>query len=92
MKDTLIKKEAKALVDLTIKMHKEKLLGKEKLSKFIKSNITKELEEIDYNDLLHYYNRFLAEEGYEIKQDIKKFDIINYTSEEYENYIFTIKK
>ena len=39
MKDTLIKKEAKALVDLTIKMHKEKLLGKEKLSKFIKSNI-----------------------------------------------------
>ena len=92
MKSMVIKKEAKALVDLTIKMHKEKLLGKEKLSTFIKNNLTKELEDNDYNELLHYYNRFLSEEGYEIKQDIKKFDIINYTSEEYENYIFTIKK
>lgn len=92
MKDTLIKKEAKVLVDLTINMHKEKILGKEKLSKFIKSNITKKLEETEYNKLLHYYNRYLTEEGYEIKPNIRKFDIIDYTSEEYEHYISNMKK
>ena len=92
MKNTIIKEEAKSLVDLTIKLHKTNQLGKEKLSKFIKNNITKELEEEDYNKLLHYYNRYLSEEEYEIKQNIKKFDIIDYTSEEYHNYISNIKK
>ena len=67
---------AKTLVDITIKKYKEKSLGKEKMSKFIKDNITNNITDKDYNNILHLYSKYLAKKGYEIKKDITKFDII----------------
>jgi len=87
MKNICIENIAKELVELTIKEHQRKKLGKEKMSAFIKSNIPYELETDDYNKLLHLYNKYLAKEGYEIKKDITEFDIIDYTSDEYQLYI-----
>ena len=87
MKETLLIEAAKSLVEITIKKHKEKLLGKEKMSIFIKNNLKEKLTEENHNKILHLYNRYLAKKGYEIKKDITKFDIINYNSEEYELYM-----
>lgn len=78
---------AKELVVISIKEHKRKNMGKEKMSVFIKNNLPKELELNDYNKVLHLYNKYLAKEGYEIKKNINKFDIIDYTGEEYKLYI-----
>lgn len=84
--DTLIK-IAETLVKITIRKHKDKLLGTENMSNFIKNNLPIEIEIYDYNSILHLYNKYLAKEGYEIKKDITRFDIINYNSEEYQLYI-----
>jgi len=78
---------AKHLVEITIQKHRDKLLGKEKMSEFIKDNLIKVDKDIDYNEVLHLYSKYLAKEGYEIKKDINKFDIIDYNSEEFELYI-----
>jgi len=78
---------AKELVTISINEHKIKNMGKEKMSNFIKNNLTYELETNDYNKVLHLYNKYLSKEGYEIKKDINKFDIIDYTSDEYQLYI-----
>ena len=75
------------LIAITIKKHKQKLLGKDNMSTFIKNNIDKNITEENYNKILHLYNNYLAKEGYEIKKDITKFDIINYNSEEYNEYL-----
>lgn len=82
---------AKSLADITIKKHKEKMLGKERMSKFLKDNLTKEAKDIYYNEILHLYNKYLAKEGYEIKKDINNFDIINYNSDEYLLYVEEMK-
>lgn len=87
MKKSLLIEAAKSLVEITIKKHKEKLLGRENMSIFIKKNLKEKLTEENYNKILHLYNRYLASKGYEIKKDITKFDVINYNSEEYELYI-----
>ena len=87
MKEHSLEKLAKRLVEITIINHKQKKLGKEKMSNFIKNNIPPKLIEENYNDILHLYNKILASKGYEIKKDIEKFDIIDYTSEEYQLYI-----
>lgn len=76
-------KIAKTLVDITIRKHKEKKLGKENMSTFIRNNIPIGIKVNEYNSILHLYNKYLAKEGYEIKKDISKFDIINYKVEEY---------
>ena len=86
MDEINIEAHAKELVKLTIKMHKEKLLGKENMSTFIKRNINFNLNN-NYDEFSHHYSRYLAKEGYEIKQNINNFDIINYNSEEYQIYI-----
>lgn len=78
---------AEKLVDITIKKHKQKLLGKENMSIFIKNNLNKNVTEEDYTKMLHIYNKYLAKKGYEINKDITKFDIINYNSEEYQAYL-----
>lgn len=87
MKKNKIIKHAKSLVDITIKKHKEKELGKEKMSKFIKNNLEKDINKSDYDAILHHYSEYLAKEGYEIKKDINNFDIIDYSSDEYQAYI-----
>ena len=91
MKDKEIREYAKLLVAITIKKHREKLLGKEKMSKFIKDNLTQNVKDIDYNRILHQYNKYLAQAGYEIWKDIIKFDIIDYNSDEYQLYVKEIK-
>lgn len=75
---------ARLLVDITINKHKKKLLGKETMSTFMKSNLPSELKLNDYNKILHLYNKYLAKAGYEIRKDITKFDIIDYNSNEYQ--------
>lgn len=75
------------LVEKTIKQHKEGLLGKEKMSKFIKSNLPSIIKNSDYDTILHLYNKYLAKEGYEIKRDINNFDIIKYNSDAYQIYL-----
>lgn len=87
MKQEELVEYSKLLVDITIQKHKEKLLGKENMSNFIKSNLPTNIKKSDYNNILHQYNKYLAKEGYEIKKDINKFDIIDYDSEEYQIYI-----
>lgn len=87
MEDISLIETAKALVDITIQKHKEQNLGKENMSSFIKNNLPAGIEVNDYNSILHLYNKYLAIEGYEIKKDIKKFDIINYNTEEYQIYV-----
>ena len=86
MKKEMIIKEAKNLVNITIEMHSNSLLGKEKMSTFIKKHIDKKITYNEYNEILHIYNRLLAESGYEIKSDIRHFNIIDYNSKEYELY------
>ena len=56
------------------------------MSTFIKNNLPIRIGVDDYNNILHLYSRYLAKEGYEIKKDITKFDIINYNTEEYQLY------
>jgi len=87
--DTLIKL-AETLVKITIRKHKDKLLGTENMSNFIKNNLPMGIEIYDYNSILHLYNKYLAKEGYEIKKDISRFDIINYNTEEYILYISSL--
>lgn len=87
MKEETLIKMAETLVKITIRKHKDKLLGTENMSNFIKNNLPIGMEVDDYNSILHLYNKYLAKEGYEIKKDISKFDIINYNTEEYNLYI-----
>lgn len=87
MKQDEIVEYARLLVEITIKKHKEKLLGNDKMSNFIKSNLPIKVKKSDYNNILHLYNKYLAKEGYEIKKDINNFNIIDYHSEEYQIYI-----
>lgn len=87
MKKEILIEKAKRLVCITIEKHKQKLLGREKMSTFIKNNLNKDITEEHYNKILHLYNKYLAKAGYEIRKDINKFDIINYNSEEYLEYI-----
>ena len=86
MKKDKIIKYAEELVELTIYKHNKKILGKENMIKFIKRNIKGDVSEDEYIKILRLYNRLLAESGYEIKKDIDHFDIIDYSSEEYELY------
>ena len=81
-----IQEYALELVKLSIQKHKENSLGKEKMSTFIKNNLMTEIPQNEYDLLLHYYNKYLAQAGYEIKQDINNFDVINYNSNEYQKY------
>lgn len=90
MKEKEIINVAKRLVNITITKHNENTLGNEKISTFIKRNLPKNIKESDYNNILHLYNKFLAKEGYEIRKDITKFDIINYNKEEYLLYISSL--
>ena len=87
MKEQSLIEISKRLVYITIEKHKQKLLGRENMSTFIKNNINKNITEEKYNKILHLYSGYLAKEGYEIKNDITKFDIINYNSEEYQEHI-----
>lgn len=87
MKEEILIETSKSLVDITIEKHKKRLLGRETMSTFIKNNLNTNINEEQYNQILHLYSRYLAKEGYEIKKDITKFDIINYNSEEYQEYI-----
>ena len=87
MKEETLIKMAESLVEITIQKHKNKLLATNNMSNFIKNNLPIGIEIKDYNSILHLYNKYLAKEGYEIKKDITKFDIINYNSEEYQLYI-----
>lgn len=86
MKEETLNDIAKKLVHITIEKHKDKKLCKEKMSTFIKNNLPIGIEINEYNSILHLYNKYLAKEGYEIKKDITKFDIINYNTEEYQTY------
>lgn len=86
MKEDKIIKYAKRLVDITIKAHNKNLLGKEKMSTFIKKNMNEKLNDQEYDNVLHLYNRYLALKGFEIVNDINHFNIINYNSEEYFTY------
>ena len=86
MKGEILIETTKKLVYITIEKHKQRLLGKENMSIFIKKNLNKNITEEDYNKILHLYSRYLAKEGYEIRKDITKFDIINYNSKEYQEY------
>jgi hypothetical protein len=87
MNEEILIKIAKILVGITIQKHRQKQLGKENMSTFIKNNLNRDISEEDYNKILHIYNKYLAKEGYEIKKDITKFDIIKYNTEEYQLYI-----
>lgn len=86
MEENKIIEYAKKLTKITIKKHNDKLLGKEKMSSFLKKNINNEINSNDYNNILHLYSRYLASSGYEIINDIEHFDVINYNTEEY--YIY----
>ena len=90
MKEETLIKIAETLVKITIRKHKDKLLGTENMSNFIKNNLPMGIEIYDYNSILHLYNKYLAKEGYEIKKDISRFDIINYNTEEYILYISSL--
>lgn len=86
MKKENLKEIAINLVKITINEHNLLNLGKEKMSSFIKKNIKKEVNKKEFDLVLHYYCKILAKEGYEIKNNIEKFDIIDYNSTEYEKY------
>lgn len=87
MNDKLIQKEAERLVSITIEHHKKKLLGKIKMTNFLKKYEDKKIAKICGRSVLRYYCKFLAQAGYEIKMDTDHFEIINYRSREYEIYI-----
>ena len=91
MQDANIINSAKELVKITIEKHKENLLGKEKMSSFIKRQLPNKITKKDYDSILHLYSKYLAKEGYEIK-DVIYFDIIDYTCEYYKTYYEKNKK
>jgi len=86
MNQEKLKQYALNLVKITIKKYQENLLDKETMQNFIKENLEEEISKEDYDTVLHIYNRLLAEAGYEIINDVNKFGIINYTSDEYQIY------
>ena len=90
MKEKTLEEYAILLVEITINNHNKNLLGREKMSVFIKNNLNIDITEKEYNTILHLYCRLLAKAGYEIKKDINCFDIINYNSDEYQIYCKSI--
>lgn len=86
MTEKQVYNKARELVNITIDLHKKKLLGKTSLLKFFKEHL-KELYDSKYcNHIIKQYCRLLAETGYEIMIDTDHFDIINYYSYKYQKY------
>lgn len=59
---------------------------------YIKRKLKYIIEDSDYEEILHLYNGFLSEEGYEIMKDINHFNIIDYNSDEYQDYCSSYNK
>ena len=79
------------LLNIVITDHITNNLGKVSLKEYILNKITLE-DDLDFIKIVFKLGNLLADNGYEIKLDIDKFEIVNYTNEEYNNYLREIKK
>lgn len=87
MNQTQINKIASQLVETTINLHNKKTLSKYSLNNFFKEYLKDYLKEDYYNSIIIKYCSVLAKRGYEIMLDTERFEIIDYNSYEYENYV-----
>lgn len=81
-----IESKAMDLVNITISQHNQNQLGKETMKDFCENNLGINSNNNNYYDILCLYPSYLARAGYEIKRGTQYFEIIDYTSPEYEDY------
>ena len=77
------------LTDCVISDHLNNKLGIMSLKEYI-LNKYKFDNDLDFIKIIFKLGNLLANRGYEIKIDIDKFDIVNYTNEEYKNYLIEL--
>jgi len=86
MSEKQICDKAQELVNISIKLHNKKNPKDQDLVSFFKEHL-KELYNTEYCDsIICKYCYYLAKAGYEIKLDNKRFEIIDYNSDEYMEY------
>lgn len=83
-----IESKAMDLVNITIEQHNQNKLGKETMKDFFENNLGINSSNKNYYDILCLYPGYLAQAGYEIKIGTQYFDVIDYTSDEYEYYCY----
>lgn len=87
-----IESKAMDLVNITIEQHNQNKLGKETMKDFFENNLGINSSNKNYYDILCLYPGYLAQAGYEIKIGTQYFDVIDYTSDEYEYYCYEKSK
>ena len=90
MSESQILKKSKQLVLITIKLHKKNKLGKDSLVNFFKEQLGDIYYTNDCNKIIIEYCSFLAKSRYEIMIDTDHFDIIDYNTFKYQEYISSL--
>lgn len=86
-----VKEAASNIVEEIIILHKENKLGNKELITYLDDSIEK-YDKNDYYLILNYFCKHLSKEGYEIMRDTNHFDIIDYNSSEYIDYINLLER
>ena len=81
----------KNLTSTIIQEHLNKKLGTTNMKDYI-LNKYPNLNSIQYNKIVLGIGKELAHNGYEIKVNIEKFDIINFRNNDYIKYLYELKK
>ena len=90
MSESQILEKSKQLALKTIDFHNKKKLGSKSLLIFLKEQLKKIYYTEDCNKIIIEYCSFLAKYGYEIMIDTDYFDIIDYNSSKYQEYISSL--
>lgn len=91
MKVKKVNEIASNLVEKTIKLHKQNKLNNKSLIVYLNDELS-DYDQDYYYLILNYFCKYLSENGYEIKSDTNHFDIINYNSNEYIEYINLLRR
>ena len=90
MKENKISFLIKKITNNIIDEHNKGMLGTINMKDYI-LNKCPNINDSEYNKILLGIGNSLANIGYEIKNDIDKFDIINFNSKEYKKYLNNLK-
>lgn len=90
MSENQILEKSRQLTLKTIDLHKKKKLGTKSLLNFLKEQLQDIYYTKDCNRIIIEYCSFLSKYGYEIMRDTEHFDIIDYNSFKYQEYISSL--
>ena len=90
MTEKQICNKANELVEISINLYNKKTLKNYDLLSFFKEYLNDLYDSEYYDCIISKYCSYLAKAGYEIRIDTDKFDIIDYNSNEYSEYILKL--